>query len=160
MSPSDKKKRFESLMPSRTETPPHKTEVIDGLMGGNTPNPNTEQVHRVSTLNTYTEHTNETPLHRANTVQEISHTPSDEEPHSVPTSFDIASKMRAYEQEKKAKKSYDELYTKHTFVVRRDLLERLEKLSRKHSRGFKTKFLNEILEAGLNQLDSTTQNER
>ncbi|SDW94171.1 hypothetical protein SAMN04489725_1234 [Alicyclobacillus hesperidum] len=155
MSPNDKKKRFESLMPSRTETPPHKTEVIDGLMGGNTPNINTENIHSVRTLNTDTKHITEVPLNRMNTVQEFSNATTNEDISDVPTSFDIASKIRAYEQEKKAKKSYDELYTKHTFVIRRDLLERLEKLSKKHSRGFKTRFLNEILEAGLNQLDST-----
>lgn len=169
MSPIDKKKRFDSLMPSRSETPPHKAEVLDSLMGTSIEETNTAEVHRVGTPqmnsiqvdnidkpNTHTEYIDD-----AETLQTIMKNTNDigisftdeVEVREPEQSFNIASVIKEYEQKKKAKKSYDELYTKHTFVVRKDLITRLERMANKHSRGFKTKFLNELLEAGLNQLE-------
>ncbi|SHK66053.1 hypothetical protein [Alicyclobacillus tolerans] len=169
MSPTDKKKRFESLIPSRTETPSHKKEVLNGLMGleiakdqtvsvhsASTPKYNTEIDKGIDISNINTEDSNILTNPKTTTVNVYESTLTNTKDVDIDKddkNFNIASVIKQYEQEKKAKKSYDELYAKHTFVIRKDLISRLEKISKRYSRGFKTKFINELLEAGLNQLE-------
>ncbi|MDP9729369.1 hypothetical protein FY534_13885 (plasmid) [Alicyclobacillus sp. TC] len=169
MSPNDRKKRFESLMPSRTETPSHKKEVLNELMGSeitnlqtdlvysvSTPKNNTKIDNKLSTSKTNKENLNALSNEETDTIDVYENTltkTKDVDVYRDDKNFNIASVIKQYEQEKKAKKSYDELYAKHTFVIRKDLISRLEKISKRYSRGFKTKFINELLEAGLNQLE-------
>lgn len=149
MSAADKKKRFESLMPSRTETPPHKSEVIDTLMG------QTSNADDIGTPKTRTEFLHEeTVSHTSEVVYPpMTTTTTTDNNGTTDNSFDIAARIRAFEEQRRSRPSYDELYTKHTFLIRKDLMERLERASARHSRGFKTRFINELLEAGLTQLE-------
>lgn len=59
--------------------------------------------------------------------------------------------MDAYD-EKSKKKTVEETHTRSTFLFRNDLQERLDKLA-KGKRGYKTLFLNQAIEALLDEMD-------
>src|SRR5699024_578095 len=54
----------------------------------------------------------------------------------------------------KKKKKVEYTHTRNTFLIRNDLLKRLNNLS-KHRRGFKTEFINYVVEQGLDDLENS-----
>jgi len=54
----------------------------------------------------------------------------------------------------KKREKMEDTHTRRTFLVRNELLDRLDKVSKKiNNTGFKTEFINFILEKGLNELE-------
>jgi|SRR5699024_4037645 len=54
----------------------------------------------------------------------------------------------------KKKDKMEDTHTRRTFLVRNELLNRLDRISKKiNNTGFKTEFINFILEKGLNELE-------
>ena len=71
--------------------------------------------------------------------------------------FNIASVMAEYEQSKMERLTYEERFTKRTFLVERDLIDRLDKIADKRPKGFKTRLINELLAAGLRQIEEQSK---
>jgi len=73
---------------------------------------------------------------------------SNEESDSFPGESNELTKMI------KSKKRMEETHTRRTFLIRNDLLKRLDKKAKNiKNKGFKTEFINYILEKGLDELD-------
>lgn len=57
-------------------------------------------------------------------------------------------------EEKKSKPTIEETHTRQTYLIRNDLIERLNKLARRKDRGFKTHLINYAIEQALNEIDA------
>src|SRR5699024_5727006 len=53
----------------------------------------------------------------------------------------------------KKKERVEDTHTRNTFLIRNDLIKRLNNFS-KHRRGFKTEFINYVVEKGLDELEN------
>ena len=53
----------------------------------------------------------------------------------------------------KKKERVEDTHTRNTFLIRNDLMKRLNNFS-KHRRGFKTEFINYVVEQGLDELEN------
>ena len=56
----------------------------------------------------------------------------------------------------KKKERVEDTHTRNTFLIRNDLMKRLNHFS-KHRRGFKTEFINYVVEQGLDELESSIE---
>lgn len=56
-------------------------------------------------------------------------------------------------EEEKKKQTIEETHTRKTYLIRNDLLKRLDKLAKKQSKGFKTKCINYALEQFLDKIE-------
>ena|SRR5699024_3598487 len=54
----------------------------------------------------------------------------------------------------KKKERVEDTHTRNTFLIRNDLIQRLNHYS-KHRRGFKTEFINYVIEQGLDELENS-----
>lgn len=115
MSTIDKRKRFDSLMPIRTEVPPHKSEVIEGLMGGSIA-PSNEVINKADKkpMIEIEDSNIETSLNKSVSIEVI---PNVEKP-----GIEILEAIEEFERTRLEKVKYDELYSKHTFVIKRSCL--------------------------------------
>lgn len=73
---------------------------------------------------------------------------------STKTIRDITNTIMSMYDEKTKKKTVEETHTRATFLFRKDLQERLDKLA-EGKRGFKTLFLNKAVEAMLDEVEGT-----
>lgn len=71
---------------------------------------------------------------------------------STKTVRDVRNNIMSRYDEKSKKKTVEETHTRATFLFRNDLQERLDKLA-DGKRGFKTMFLNEAIEAMLDEME-------
>lgn len=62
--------------------------------------------------------------------------------------------------EKEKRLTIEDTHTRETFLLRNDLKLRLEELSKKHKRGFKTELINYSLEKVLEELTQGDQQRR
>ena len=53
--------------------------------------------------------------------------------------------------------AYEERFTKRTFLVERELIERLDKIADKRPKVFKARLINELLAAGLRQIEEQSK---
>jgi len=56
----------------------------------------------------------------------------------------------------KKKERVEDTHTRNTFLIRNDLMKRLNHFSKKR-RGFKTEFINYVIEQGLDELESNIE---
>lgn len=165
-----KTERFKRLQGNRDAeiANPRKPEVIEKIIGDfQTPNLN-------SNIDTINENTSASVIRNTDTTQtletmtsnndnEQSHEPltrnSVAEQSNVTVNKKLSSKQRiprAIEEfEKRLKKpTIEETHTRGTWLIRNDLLSRLNKLARHQQRGFKTYVVNYALEKILDDLES------
>lgn len=62
--------------------------------------------------------------------------------------------LKAYE-EKAKRKTIEETHTRQTYLIRNDLIKRMERLAEKKERGFKTALVNHAIEKVLEELEGT-----
>jgi hypothetical protein len=74
------------------------------------------------------------------------------EPADVATS--IVGKYANRKGRKPAKQTIEDTHTRQTYLIRNDLISRLERLSKGQRRGFKTEFVNDALELLLAKAES------
>lgn len=65
---------------------------------------------------------------------------------------DIADRLQERYQEKANRPTVEDTHIRTTFLFRKDLAKRLDKLTR-NKRGYKTQFINEAIEALLNEIE-------
>lgn len=75
------------------------------------------------------------------------------EENDMVTVKDISERLKNKYQEKSKKPTVEDTHTRSTFLFRNDLQKRLDKLA-KNKRGFKTMFINEAIEALLNEYEN------
>lgn len=94
-------------------------------------------------------------------IQEV--TPNvilEESPAQTDVTMDsIISKFAEKVEIKRQKQRVEDTHKRSTFLFRRDLAERLDKLSRGEDRGFKTMFMNDAIEALLDAYERETESE-
>jgi hypothetical protein len=59
-----------------------------------------------------------------------------------------------FDEQRKQKKTVEETHTRQTYLIRNDLIDRLESIAYNKDRGFKTAFLNHAIERLLNEVDN------
>lgn len=69
------------------------------------------------------------------------------------TVTDVAERIKNKYQEKSSRPTVEDTHVRSTFLFRKDLSKRLDKLA-KNKRGFKTMFINEAIEALLNEYEN------
>src|SRR5699024_580313 len=69
----------------------------------------------------------------------------------------LGKKQKVYQisiKKEKKRKKVEETHTRRTFLVKNELLERLDEFAdRVNNTGFKTEFINYVMEKGLNELE-------
>lgn len=58
------------------------------------------------------------------------------------------------------KERVEDTHIRKTFLIRRDLSERLERYSKKNGKGFQKEFINYMIEIGLDELDSIQEEKK
>lgn len=91
----------------------------------------------------------DTPENAQKAVEEVL---EEVEDNSSTTVKDVVARFQEKYKEKVNKPTVEETHTRTTFLFRNDLAKRLEKLSR-NKRGYKTQFINEAIEALLNEIE-------
>jgi len=114
---------------------------------------NKEDVNDNETGNSNTEHVTKDVTQESNTSPE----PQSETENQIPepstkTLKDVTKSIMDAYDEKSKKKTVEETHTRSTFLFRNDLQARLDKLA-KGKRGFKTMFLNQAIEALLDEME-------
>lgn len=60
-----------------------------------------------------------------------------------------------FQELSKTKKKVEDTHTRKTFLVRNDLIERLNKVANERHHGFQTEFINIAIEYGLDRTENT-----
>ncbi|WP_051633651.1 hypothetical protein [Bacillus sp. UNC41MFS5] len=123
-------------------------EQLSGNEGENTP------MNPVEATNpTNNEVVEEAPQNATETAPEGSQEVLEEvEENSTTTVKSVAERLQQKYQEKVSKPTVEDTHIRTTFLFRKDLAKRLDRLS-KNKRGFKTAFINEAIEALLNEYE-------
>lgn len=134
------------------ENPPGKQEDIQE---NETVNHNTEidTKDEIPTSNTSVEEPSVTETNHQETLPENDSAELHPET-STKTIRDITNTIMSMYDEKTKKKTVEETHTRATFLFRKDLQTRLDKLA-EGKRGFKTLFLNKAVEAMLDEVEGT-----
>lgn len=107
-------------------------------------NTNTEQSYVTEKRNTENEQENVQALHNNESEQSFETVKSNAE---TETGF-----MQQFEERTK-KLTIEDTHTRQTYLIRNDLLKRLNKVAKGKDRGFKTQLVNYALEQILNEID-------
>lgn len=167
MSKTDRFKRLQENRDSDTVNP-QKQDVINKIVGDLTTdqypddmNTNTDSTSATVTRNTNTEHTNMSLTSNSETdhalVTTQRNTVTEQSPVTPgvknPSGTRIPSAIAEFEKRLK-KPTIEETHTRGTWLIRNDLLTRLNKLARHQQRGFKTYVVNYALETILDELEN------
>ncbi|WAH39481.1 hypothetical protein [Alicyclobacillus dauci] len=174
-----KAERFRSLAKSKNEpdtTNPSKSDVIDEIVGASTVeiaatstekfssnnnsnsiteqatvtvNQNIEQEHTSYSVNNNTETNNISSSVNSNSITEQSNVT---ETRRNASATRIPRPIEEFEKRLK-RPTIEETHTRATWLVRNDLLKRLEKLAKHQQRGFKTHVVNYAIERILDELE-------
>lgn len=170
-----KRDKFKNLKRGVDQTEPpaeYKTEAIGQIIGG-TSETSSAEINKESTPMTSTEDVNDGGKQDMSNVDvnttdtsDTSNTDMDNKENQETSdgyikggstdgteTLDIAGFAKAFEQQVKERQKMEDIYSRHTFLIRNDLLKRLEKTVKKKPRGFKTQLINKLLETALDQLE-------
>lgn len=104
-----------------------------------------------------TEQSDVTVLRNTETEQDsvINTIPVHEDTESLETS--IVQKYASRKGKKPARQTIEDTHTRQTYLIRNDLIARLERLAKGQRRGFKTEFVNDALELLLAKAESAKE---
>ncbi|MFD1678267.1 hypothetical protein [Alicyclobacillus fodiniaquatilis] len=177
-----KRDQIKSLLTSRTSELPSENPAKKSLLESNSLNTKTEETN-VSVLrnteteakntnvkrNAKTEQLNEIEKHKHQTESENvsvnsntetetlniidnSNTVQSETPQKP---FSIADHIAGMlEIQEKDKRTVEDTHKRATFLIRNDLLQRLDKVAKRQSKGYKTRVINQLLQTWLDSLDA------